>query len=127
MNDCIGYDCDGREIYEFLILRAIWSNDFDIEELKDADPRHYCALVADNGNAYAMSVFDHWNKELIIERENLKGNDIPVIVKPIDEMVNYEVAICSYNKEFYYQYDKFQLKEQLNNILKEQKEKKLKK
>lgn len=127
MNDCIGYDCDKREIYEYLILRAIWSNDINIEELKDADPRYYCALVADNGNAYAMSVFDHWNKKLIIERENLKDNNIPVIVKPIDEMVNYEVAICSDNKEFYYQYDKFKLKEKLNNILKEQKEKKLKK
>ena len=38
MKKVLGYDCDGREIYEYRVLRAIWSNDIDIEELENADP-----------------------------------------------------------------------------------------
>lgn len=33
-NDIMGYDCDGREIYEYRILRAMFSNDIDIEDLE---------------------------------------------------------------------------------------------
>lgn len=117
MNECLGYDCDGNEIYEYRILRAIWSNDFDIEELEDADPRLYCAIVGDDGKAYAISVFDWWNKELIEERENI-SEGIPIIVKPIEEMVNYEVAVCNDGKsEFYYELDRNKLREQLKKIL----------
>lgn len=32
MEKVLGYDCDGREIYEYRILRAMFSNDIDIEE-----------------------------------------------------------------------------------------------
>ena len=119
MNDILGYDCDGKEIYEFRILRAIWSNDIDINELEGADPRQYCALKASDGNAYAISVFDNWNKDLIRKRENINENDkIPTIIKPIEEMVNYEVAECS-EGEFYYEFDRGELKNKLNNLLKE--------
>ena len=34
MNTILGYDCDGNEIYENRILRAVWSKDINIEELK---------------------------------------------------------------------------------------------
>lgn len=127
MQDCLGYDCDGNEIYEYRILRAIWSNDIDIDELKNEDPRQYCAILGDDGKAYAISVFDWWNKELIKKRENIVEGEIPIIVKTIDEMVNYEVAMSDGGKEdFYYPFDRNELKEKLNSILKEKnKEKKL--
>ena len=37
MDYTLGYDCDGNEIYEYRILRAIWSNDIDIKDLEDAE------------------------------------------------------------------------------------------
>lgn len=116
MENVLGYDCDGSEIYEYRVLRAIFSNDIDIEELEDADPRLYCAVVANDGKAYAISVYDWWNKELIRKRENIKENDeIPLIVKPINEMENYELATCNGNKdEFYYELNRDILKRQLN-------------
>jgi len=119
MSDILGYDCDGNEIYEYRILRAIWSNDIDIKDLDGSDPRQYCAVVADDSNAYAISVYDWWNKDLIIQRENRKSDDeIPVIIKPISEMVNYECAVDSYAKEFNYDLNRKELKEQLNIFLK---------
>lgn len=53
----LGYDCDENEIEKFRVLRAIWTN--DVDELEDTDPRQYCAVVADDGNAYAISVYDY--------------------------------------------------------------------
>lgn len=119
MEKVLGYDCDGREIYEYRILRAIFSNDIDIEDLEDADPRMYCAVVANDGKAYAISVFDWWNKALIRKRENIKENkEIPLIIKTIDEMKNYELAMCDGGeKEFYYDFDRNKLKTQLNTAL----------
>ena len=32
MTEILGYDCDGRELYEFDIIRAIWYSDIDFEE-----------------------------------------------------------------------------------------------
>lgn len=117
MDDILGYDCDGKEIYEYRILRAIWSNDINIEELEDADPRQYCAIIAGDGNAYAISVYDWWYKELIRKRENIDPNeDIPIIIKPISEMINYELAECN-DGEFYYTSDRNKLKKQINTIL----------
>lgn len=119
MEKVLGYDCDGREIYEYRILRAIFSNDIDIEDLEDADPRMYCAVIANDGKPYAISVFDWWNKELIRKRENIKENEeIPIIIKSIDEMKNYELAMCDGGeKEFYYDFDRNKLKTQLNTAL----------
>ncbi len=117
MNYILGYDCDGNEIYEYRVLRAIWSNDIDIKDLDDADPRQYCAIIGDDDIAYAISVYDWWNSDLIRKRENIDDNEeIPIIVKPINEMENYEVAQCS-DGEFYYSLDRNELKEKLNSIL----------
>ena len=122
MSKVLGYDCDGNEIYEYRVLRAIWSNDIDIKELLDADPRQYCAVVAEDGIAYAISVYDWWNNELIRERENLKRDqEIPVIIKPISEMKKYECALKNDDKEFYYDSDDKELKHQLNKIIKSKK------
>ena len=118
MNGILGYDCDGRGIEEYRILRVIWSNDVDIEQLVGADPRQYCAVVGSDGKAYAISVYDWWHKDLIRERENLDPDEeIPTIVKPISEMVNYELAECS-NGELFYDLDRKELKEKLNSIIK---------
>ena len=119
MDNILGYDCDGNEIYEYRVLRAIWSNDIDIEELEDADPRHYCAVIASDGNAYAISVYDWWNKDLIRKREGIApGEAIPIIVKPISEMENYEIATCNGCEDvFYYSLDRNELKDKLNSIL----------
>ena len=125
MDDILGYDCDGKEIYEYRVLRAIWSNDIDIEELEDADPRQYCALVAEDGKAYAISVYDWWRISLIRERENIDpSEEVSVVVKPISDMVNYELAECS-DGELYYDFDRDKLKEQLNSFLKKNKAKAL--
>ena len=119
MDDILGYDCDGNDIYEYRVLRAIWSNDIDIEKLEDADPRQYCAIKANDGNAYAISVYDWWNKDLIRKREGIApGEAIPIIVKPINEMENYEVATCNGGEDaFYYSLDRNELKDKLNSIL----------
>ena len=117
MDYTLGYDCDGNEIYEYRILRAIWSNDIDIEDLEDADPRQYCAIVGDDGIAYAISVYDWWYSDLIRKREMINENEeIPIVVKPINEMENYEVATCS-DGEFYYSLSRNELKRKLNAIL----------
>ncbi len=119
-DDILGYDCDGCEIYEYRILRAMFSNDIDIEELEDADPREYCAIRGDDGIAYAISVHPYTNRSLIKKRENIgEYEDVPVIVKPLHEMEGYEVAFCS-EGEYYYEIDGNELKEQLESILKKQ-------
>ena len=120
MYNCLGYDCDGVEIEEFRVLRAIFANDVDIEELEDADPRQYCAVVGWDGKAYAISVYDWWHRSLIRERENIsEDEEIPVIVKPIEDMEYYEVAVCNGGEEaFFYDLDRNKLKSKLNEILK---------
>ena len=124
MNYVLGYDCDGATIDEYRILRAIWSNDIEIEDL-DADPRQYCAVVGDDDVAYAISVYDWWNRNLIRKRENInEDEEIPIIVKPISEMENYEVGYCC-TGELYYEFNRKELKEILNSILNNSHNKKL--
>ena len=125
-DNILGYDCDNNEIYEYTVLRAIWSNDIAIEELEDADPRQYCAVIGDDGNAYAISVYDFWHKDLIRKRENIDDfEEIPVVVKPISEMKNYEIATCSEDL-FCSEFARDKLKEQLNNVIRtDTKQKKL--
>jgi len=127
-DDILGYDCDGCEIYEYRILRAMFSNDIDIEDLEGVDPREYCAIRGDDGIAYAISVHPYTNRGLIKKRENIgEYEDVPVIVKPLNEMEGYEVAYCS-EGEFYYEFDdRNKLKKQLESILKKQHSKVMKK
>ena len=40
---------------EYRILRVIWSNDIDIEDLEDVDPRQYCAIVSDDEFYYSLN------------------------------------------------------------------------
>ncbi len=129
MKNCLGYDCDGNEIEEFRILRAVWANDVDINELEFSDPRQYCAVVAANGKAYAISVYDWWYEALIRERENIPNGEIPIIVKPIEKMRHYEVAVDGNGDEFYYSMEgsvsRIELKKTLNRFLKENRPKEM--
>ena len=118
-DDILGYDCDGSEIYEYRILRAMFSNDINIKDLEGVDPREYCAIRGEDGIAYAISVHPYTNRSLIKKRESIgEYEDVPVIVKPLNEMEGYEVAYCS-EGEYYYEIDDNELKEQLESILKQ--------
>ncbi len=101
MDDILGYDCGGSEINEYRILGGMWRNDIDITELPDTDPRYYCAVIGDDGNAYAVSIYDNiYFPKIIRERENIPDNEeIPVVIKPISEMVNYEVMFHMNNHD----------------------------
>ena len=127
-NYILGYDCDGREIYEYQILRTVWSSDIDMKEIvekdSDADPRQYCALYGVDGKAYAISVYNHY-PDLIRKREHLsEDEEIPTIIKPIEEMGNYEVAtICCGEGDnanydaVEYEFDRNKLKRELNEMI----------
>ncbi len=125
MSNALGYDCDGNEIYEFMILHAIWSNDVNVEELENVDARCYCTIIGDDGISYVISVYDWVKSSLIRAREGIKENEeIPTIVKPISEMENYEIAKCD-GKELHYDLNRNELKEKLNMILSNKNVKKL--
>ncbi len=114
--DILGRDCDENAIYEFCILHAIWANDVDIEDLEDADPREYCAVVAEDGKAYAISIDDHNHTKLIREREHIpEGYEIPTLIKPINAMQRYELS-----SRGMYDGDYEELREKLNMMLKKQ-------
>ena len=118
MEAVLGYDCDGTEIYEYRILRAIWSNNTDISMLVGLDPRQYCAVVANNGRAYAISVNDSQRKDLIKKHENIgPDEEIPVKIKAIYDMENYECAIDCEGNEMNYDLDRQGLKAKLNAII----------
>ena len=124
MDDVLGYDCDHREIYEYMILRGIWTNDIDISELPDTDPRLYCAVCGEDGNSYAISVYDWWYAKEIREREKIPIYEkISAKIKPISEMENYEIAYNSMYgslREWYYTSGE-EIKAQLNKELRKAK------
>ena len=120
--DILGYDCDGQEIYEYRILRGIFTNDIPISDLPFTDPRIYCAVVADDGRAYAISVYDWYFKEEIRAFENIgEDEEIPTIIKPISEMEDYEISFHFGWEEWYYDLDKEELKDKLNSLLEQEK------
>ena len=63
MEKVLGYDCDGREIYEYRILCAIFSNDIDIEDLEEIRNR--------NDKDYT---FCNWDEDGFIRQINLLKN-----------------------------------------------------
>lgn len=119
MQEIIGYDCDGNEIEEYRILRTPFSELVeDWSQVPNLDPRFYCAVKAKDNKYYLISVYDHWRREEIRRFENLKDDDeIPTIVKDIEETEEYEVATDVYNDEWYYELDKENLFQKLNSIL----------
>ncbi len=87
--EVLGYDCDHNEIYEGDILTDMWAATENIEDLED--PRMYCAVVADDGKAYAISICDRDRASAIRNKEYIPDDeDIPQLIKPINTMQNYE-------------------------------------
>ena len=119
MEEIIGYDCDGNEIEEYRILRAPFSELVeDWSQVPNLDPRFYCAVKAKDNKYYLISAYDHWRKKEIRRFENLKDDDeIPTIVKDIEEAEEYEVATDVFNNKWYYELDKKKLFQKLNSIL----------
>ena len=121
--EVLGYDCDGNEIDEFRILRFPFSADIENwDEELNVDPRFYCLVRSFAGEVFAVSVYDYWSYEQIRKYEQLDVNDdIPMLVKPVSEMENYEVAFEGITgREWYYDRDKDELKRDLDRILKTQ-------
>ncbi len=110
-NEVLGYDCDGNELFEFDVIRAIWYSDIDFNVTLDVDPRHYCVVQAFNGKTYLISVYDSMYREFInkYEKRNVDA-DVPIKIMPIEEADNYEVA-------YKYDFDKNELKRMLNRKL----------
>lgn len=120
MEEVLGYDCDENEIYEFRILRSPFSADIENwDEEPNVDPRFYCAILGSDNKYYAISVYDDYNSEYIRKFEQINDEeDIPTIVKPISDMSYYEVTFQGINNnEWYYDRDRGQLQNKLNNIL----------
>ena len=129
-NDCyrekLGYDIDGELVEELRVLRYPFSSFIENWDLEpNVDPRLYCAIKGLDGNAYLVSVYDHWNKSYIRRYENLKEDEpIPMKVLPISDASHYEVAFSGINGDcWYYEFDKNELKRKLNKYIKENKPK----
>ncbi len=100
--EILGYDCDGNELYEFDIIRAIWYSDIDFEKETNFDPRQYCIVKASNGNPYLISVYDHWNKKAINRFEGRELDSIvPIKIRPITDAKDYESAYDCYGHPIY--------------------------
>ena len=118
----IGYDLDNDIIDEGQILGIVGSNDYDTEELDD--PRRYCAILSSNGKAYAISVYDNVVEKEIRKKEGIPDSKpIPTIVKPLEEMKDYELLYEAdpFADGFiycYYRSDLNELRKKLDNILK---------
>jgi len=119
----LGYDCDGNEINEFRILRFPFSDGIENwDEELNVDPRFYCLVRSSSGETLAVSVYDDWFHERIRNHEQLDANeDIPMLIKPVSSMRNYEVAFDDITgNEWYYDRNKDELRKNLDRILKKQ-------
>ena len=120
----LGYDCDGNQINEFRILRFPFSANIENwDEEQNIDPRFYCLVKSSNGETFAVSVYDDYNREHIRKYEKLNETDkIPMLIKPVSEMSGYEVAYSGITgEEWYYDRDKEELRKKIDCVLKEQK------
>lgn len=118
--DILGYDCDLNEIEEFRVLRFAFSADIgDWDDEPDIDPRFYCLVRSSNGMVYGISIYDDYHRDYIRKYEKLDINDdIPVLVKNVNELSCYEVAFNGINSlPWYYDRDRAELRHKLDNIL----------
>ena len=118
--DILGYDCDMNEIEEFRVLRFPFSSyidDWDKES--NIDPRFYCLVRSYNGNIYGISVYDDYHREYIRKYEGISNDEeVPVIIKSIEELSCYEVAFSGINDlPWYYDRDREELRRELDSIL----------
>lgn len=119
--EILGYDCDGNEINEFRVLRFPDSAEIENwEKEPNIDPRFYCLVKNSNGEIYAISIYDDYNKEYIIKYENRNSNEVPTIIKTVGEMRYYEVAFSGISgNAWYYDRDREKLRQKLDDIIKE--------
>lgn len=118
--ECLGYDCDGNEIEEFRVLRFPFSMEIDDWDLEpNVDPRFYCLVRSSNGNVHGISIYDDWHKKYIRRYEGILENDeIPTIIKSLEELSNYEVAYSGIDgKAWFYDRDRNELRKDLDKIL----------
>lgn len=118
MGKVLGYDCDNIEIEEFRILRFPFSGDIENwDEEPNVDPRFYCAVENEKGISVAVSVYDDYHSKYIRKYENLDVNvPIPTIIKPIEEMIGYEVAFDGLTRrEWFYDRNIEEILEHANN------------
>lgn len=117
--ECLGYDCDLNEIEEFRVLRFPFSQDIDDFDLFPfIDPRFYTLVRSSNGEVFGISVYDDWHIDYIRRYDGIKEDDeVPTIIKSVDELSYYEVAIDSDMKPFYYDRDREQLRKKLDSML----------
>ena len=121
--EVLGYDCDGEEIFEFMVLRAHFSALIDNwDEQPNVDPRFYCLVRSSKGKVFAVSVYDDYNTDYIRRYENLNELDVvPTSVKSVADMENYEIAINGITDDvWYYDRDRNSLRKELDGILKQQ-------
>lgn len=120
----LGYDCDGNEIGEFRILRFPFSADIENwDEEPNVDPRFYCLVRSSSGETLAVSVYDDWSCKYIRKYEQLDASDeIPMLIKPVSAMRDYEVAFDGITgNEWYYDRNRNELRREIDYVLKEQK------
>jgi hypothetical protein len=125
MENFIGYDCDGEEIEEYRVLRAPFSELIeDWSEVTDVDPRLYCAVKAYDNKYYLISIYDHWSIEEIRKFEHLKEDEpVITIIKDIKEAEKYASAFTNDDLDiWYYEFDKEELVQKLNKMLKQKEE-----
>lgn len=92
--EVLGYDVDNQEIYEGAILVDMWAATEKVEDLPD--PRMYCAVVADDGKAYAISINDITRASEIRKKECISDDeDVPQLIKTINAMEYYEIYYSS--------------------------------
>lgn len=114
----LGYDCDGTELYELDIVRAVWYTEIDFDIETDVDPRQYCVVKASNNKPYLISVYDHWNKQEINRFEGRELDaEVPVKIRPIEEAVNYERAVTCDNEILNYEFGREELVKTLDKKL----------
>lgn len=110
MERVLGYDCDGNELYQFDIVRAIFYSDIDFSKTTNVDPRQYCVVVGEDGKAYLFSVLDHWEKVAINRYEGRGDYDkIPLKILPIEDAHEYELAHDCDDNRFTYPFNKQEL------------------
>jgi len=120
----LAYDCDGNEVKEFRILRFPFSADIqDWDEEPCVDPRLYCLVTCSNGQTFAVSVYHEFYDEEIRKHEQININaDVPMLIKPVSRLACYEVAFSGINNsEWYYDKNRDELRERVEQSLKKQK------
>lgn len=116
----LGYDCDGREIEEFRVLRFPFSADVDNwEEVMNVDPRFYCIVKLKDNHCYAVSIYDDYSDKYIRRYENIPDDEqIPLSIRSVSDMCGYEVAFNGITGcEWFYDRNRNELKKEVERNL----------